>query len=102
MSNPSNGQQQGGEAPAAPAAATTPPAAAAASEGAAAAAPAPAAAAADAAPAKTVHISFKVSGGTHFTLDVDEDWSVRTLKEKCEEKTQIPVAAQRLIYKGAI
>lgn len=65
----------------------------------------PPAAAADAAAAtttaaKTVKISFKVSGGAQFTLDVSEDWTVRKLKEKCQENTEIPVAAQRLIYKG--
>ena len=73
MSDPSNGQQ-GGETPAATDAA--------------------------AAPAKTVRVSFKVSGGTQFSLDVQEDWTVRTLKEKCQENTDIPVSAQRLIYKG--
>lgn len=52
--------------------------------------------------AKTVKISFKVSGGAQFTLDVSEDWTVRKLKEKCQENTEIPVAAQRLIYKGRI
>ncbi|KAL8432851.1 hypothetical protein Efla_007694 [Eimeria flavescens] len=86
MSDTPNGQQQqGGEA--------APPAAAAAAAGETAAADTP---------KKTARVSFKVSGGTQFALDVEEDWSVRTLKEKCQEKTAIPVAAQRLIYKGRI
>ncbi|KAL8445826.1 hypothetical protein Emed_005382 [Eimeria media] len=86
MSETSNEQQQqqGGEAPAAAAAAG-------------------AGAGGDAAASKkSARVSFKVSGGTQFSLDVEEDWSVRTLKEKCQEKTDIPVAAQRLIYKGRI
>lgn len=47
-----------------------------------------------------IRVSFKVSGGTQFTLDVDEQWTVKALKERCEEKANIPVSAQRLIYKG--
>lgn len=46
-------------------------------------------------------MTFKVSGGTQFVLDLDPDWTVKQVKEKCVEQTHIPVEAQRLIYKGA-
>ncbi|XP_026192445.1 deubiquitination-protection protein dph1 [Cyclospora cayetanensis] len=90
MSDPPQGQQQAGENPSAPVTAQ---------EAAAVAVP-PAEAA-----APTEHlpeVSFKVSGGTNFSLNVNQNWTVRELKQKCEEKCQIPVAAQRLIYKGRI
>eukprot|EP00920_Eleutheroschizon_duboscqi_P034591 GHVT01082878.1.p2 GENE.GHVT01082878.1~~GHVT01082878.1.p2 ORF type:complete len:264 (+),score=19.67 GHVT01082878.1:3138-3929(+) len=49
-----------------------------------------------------ISVTFKVSGGTQFDMELDPDWTVKELKQKCEEKAAIPVVRQRVIYKGRI
>ncbi|KEP67319.1 UNVERIFIED_CONTAM: ubiquitin family protein [Hammondia hammondi] len=47
-------------------------------------------------------VTFKVSGGSQFVLELEPEWTVKQVKEKCATQTEIPVQAQRLIYKGRI
>lgn len=49
-----------------------------------------------------INISFKVTGSSEFSVAVEPDITVLDLKKKCAEHTEIPVDAQRLIFKGKI
>lgn len=49
-----------------------------------------------------INISFKVTGSKEFSVAVEPEITVLDLKKKCAEHTEIPVDAQRLIFKGKI
>ena len=50
----------------------------------------------------TAKVSFKVSGGEPFDMEVEKSSSVLDLKKKCEEKVKLAPEDQRIIYKGKI
>lgn len=50
----------------------------------------------------SITLNFKGPGGKEFSVSVTEEMTVLELKEKCIEHVDIPVEAQRLIYKGKI
>ncbi|KAJ1610173.1 DSK2 like protein [Cryptosporidium canis] len=52
--------------------------------------------------AEEISIVFKVSGGTQFSINVPGNISVKDLKDKISEPSNIPISQQRLIYKGRI
>eukprot|EP01067_Filipodium_phascolosomae_P009262 Filipodium_phascolosomae@DN8214_c0_g1_i1.p1 len=49
-----------------------------------------------------INLTFKVSGGTQFELEVDSLITVLDLKKLAVESSSIPAEEQRLIYKGRI
>ncbi|KYN96463.1 ubiquitin domain-containing protein DSK2, putative [Plasmodium reichenowi] len=49
-----------------------------------------------------INVSFKVTGGKEFTVAIEPDITVLDLKKICAEHVDIPVEAQRIIFKGKI
>ncbi|CRH00005.1 ubiquitin domain-containing protein DSK2, putative [Plasmodium relictum] len=49
-----------------------------------------------------INVSFKVTGGKEFTIEIEPNITVLDLKKKCSEHVDIPVEAQRIIFKGKI
>ncbi|CRG96185.1 ubiquitin domain-containing protein DSK2, putative [Plasmodium gallinaceum] len=49
-----------------------------------------------------INVSFKVTGGKEFTISIEPDITVLDLKKKCCDHVDIPVEAQRIIFKGKI
>lgn len=54
------------------------------------------------APIDEISIVFKVSGGTQFNISVPKNLTVKDLKDKISEPSNVPSSQQRLIYKGRI
>nr|6JL3_A Chain A, Ubiquitin domain-containing protein DSK2,putative [Plasmodium falciparum 3D7] len=52
--------------------------------------------------AMVINVSFKVTGGKEFTVAIEPDITVLDLKKICAEHVDIPVEAQRIIFKGKI
>lgn len=49
-----------------------------------------------------ISIVFKVSGGTQFNISVPKNLTVKDLKDRISEPSNVPSSQQRLIYKGRI
>ncbi|OII72062.1 uncharacterized protein cubi_01395 [Cryptosporidium ubiquitum] len=49
-----------------------------------------------------ISIIFKVSGGTQFNISVPRNLTIKDLKDRISEPSNIPSSQQRLIYKGRI
>ena len=50
--------------------------------------------------AANINLTIKQSSGEAFEVQVAPNATVLQLKEACTEKTQLPAASQRLIFKG--
>ena len=50
--------------------------------------------------ATTIKLTIRQSSGDQFEVVIAPTASVLDLKEKCTEKTELPAASQRLIFKG--
>ena len=48
----------------------------------------------------SLHLTFKVSGGTNFELDVPSGATVGEVKSLCVEQSKIDKDQQKIIFKG--
>lgn len=48
----------------------------------------------------SLHLTFKVSGGSNFELDVPSDSTIGKVKEICVEQAKIDKDQQKIIFKG--